>query len=386
MRIAVNTRFLQPGNLEGVGYYTREICRRLPDLLPQAEFLFCFDRPFSPEYVAHPRVHGVQIFPPARDPVLWRYWFDFCLPRRVRRWRADVLLHFDGFCSLNTRVPQVVVTHDIAHYHYPEAVPGRVQRYYEKYVPQFLDKAKKNITVSEFVREDIGRVYGLDPQAIGLAGNGVRDTFHPVAAERRESIRNTYTGGRPYFFYLGAVHPRKNIVRLIEAYDRYRTNTADGIPLLLGGRLAWQLEEVRAAHRRSAFQHDILFLGYVAEAEINDLLGSAVALVYPSLSEGFGVPLLEAMHAEVPILTSNRTSLPEVAADAALYIDPEDVASIADGLSTIAGDAVLRERLVAAGRQRREHYNWDAAAETVASALRDVYQSEAINSRPPNNL
>jgi len=372
LRIAVNTRLLLPGTLEGIGYYTRELCRRLPELMPEATFLFCFDRPFDPGLTAHPRVTGRVIFPPTRDPLLWRAWFDYRIPRVLRKWNADLFFSPDGYCSLRTGVPQVMVTHDIAFAHYRDHLPARVQRYYERHVPLFLEAARRVITVSEFVRQDVHRRYATPLDKLSVAGNGVKPLFRPLPHGEVAAVRDRYAAGRPYLFYLGAVHPRKNIDGLIEAYSRYRAATTEGVPLLLGGRFAWQNASVRAACERSAYREDIRFLGYLPEAALAQVLGGAAAMIYPSLSEGFGVPLLEAMHAEVPILTSRCTSLPEVAGPAALYFDPLRPDDMAAAISRILTEAPLRDRLVAEGRLRRQRYTWQRTAREVAATLRSV--------------
>ena len=372
MKVAVNTRFLQAGHLEGVGNFTWEICRRLPDLLPEAEFLFCFDRPFDSMYTATERTEGRVIFPPARHPLLWKWWFDYSLPRVVRKWGADVIWQPDGYCSLRTSIPQVTVMHDIAFVRYPDAVPARVLRYYRKYTPRFLSQAKRVLTVSHFVKNDLQYHFGVPEKKIRVTHNGVKSIFFPLSEAERAAVRDHYAGGRPYFLYVGAVHPRKNIERLIIAYDLYRRQNPDGIPLLIGGRLAWQTDGVRAAYDRSAFRADIRMLGYVAEAELPRLLNGALALVYPSLDEGFGVPLLEAMHAEVPVVCSDRASLPEVGGTAARYFNPEDPAAIAAALTDIVRNPALRARLVAAGRTRKARYTWDASAHIVADTLRQA--------------
>lgn len=374
MRIAVNTRLLLPGKMEGVGYFTREICQRLPDLLPEAEFLYCFDRPFDPAVTAHPRVTGRVIFPPTRDPLLWRAWFEYGLPRAMRQWKADVLFSPDGYCTLRSAAPQVMVTHDLAFLHYPDQVPRRVQRYYETYVPRFLARADRIVTVSNYVREDIHRWYGTDPGKIVVAANGVSPDFRPLSPAERGLVRDEYAEGRPYFFYLGSVHPRKNIARLIRAYDRFR-GSGPAFPLVLGGRLAWQSADVRQAHEGSANRTDIRFLGYLPQEEVVRLLGAAYALVYPSLSEGFGVPLLEAMHVEVPIITSDRSSLPEVGGQAALYVDPESEESMAAGMHRLVNTPGLAGDLIAEGRLQRHRFGWDGAAAVVAAAIRSVVAS-----------
>ncbi|WP_116126015.1 glycosyltransferase family 4 protein [Lewinella sp. IMCC34183] len=372
MRVAVNTRFLRPGELEGIGYFTREICRRLPELLPAAEWLYCFDRPFDPVLTADPRVTGRAIFPPARDPILWKLWFDYALPRAVRAWEADVVLHLDGYCSLRTSVPQVMVTHDIAHVHYPNEIPRRARAYYRRTVPRFLDRAARILTVSEYVRGDIQRVYGVPGEKIALTCNGVRPEFRPLSAEERTRARDDFADGSAYFFYLGAIHPRKNVARLIRAYNGFRAGGGPPVRLVLGGRMAWQTGAIERAYADSPFRSDIVFLGYLPEDALVRALGGALALVYPSLSEGFGVPLLEAMHAGVPIVTSNTSSLPEVAGSAAVFVDPRRESSITEGLTRIAEDPALAASLVAAGHARKDVYSWDRAAAAVAEQLAAV--------------
>lgn len=369
LRVAINTRLLLPGTLEGIGYYVQELCRRLPELLPEARFLFCFDRPFDPRLVAHPRVEGTVILPPTRDPLLWKIWFDYRIPGVLRRWRADVFLSLDGYCSLRTDVAQVMVLHDIAFAHYRDHLPARVQRYYEHYVPLFLEKAAHVITVSDFVRHDLHHRYSTPLKKISVAGNGVKPIFRPAAAEDIVRIREQYTAGAPYLFYLGAVHPRKNIAALIGAYTCFRRQAPYAVPLLLGGRFAWQHDAVKAAYRDSEFKRDIHFLGYLPEAEIGRVMSGALAMVYPSLSEGFGVPLLEAMHAEVPVLCSHATSLPEVAGPAALTFDPHSRKDMAAAMMRIVTDAALRRQLIDLGRTQRKRYSWQQTAVRVARAL-----------------
>ena len=375
MRIAINTRLLLPGRLEGIGYYTHEIVRRLPALLPESEFLFCFDRAYDPALTELPRVSGRIVWPPTRDPLLWRAWFDYRMPTVLREWKADVFFSPDGYASLRTAVPQVMVTHDLAFLHYDNQLPPRVQRYYQRRVPRFLHAAKRIITVSEFVKGDVNLHYGTPPEKMTVIGNGVKEVFAPLGESAITDVRNAYAGGLPYFFYLGSVHPRKNIDRLIMAYGAYRRTSNTAYPLLLGGRMAWQSAAVRRAWQESEYRTAIHFLDYLPEAEVASVLGGAAALVYPSLSEGFGVPLLEAMAAEVPILTSSATSLPEVAGPAAVYFDPLRVGEIAEAMVRIADQPGLADRLVAAGRLQRQRYSWEKSAAAVADCLR-----QAINS------
>ncbi|MBL7794426.1 MAG: glycosyltransferase family 4 protein [Saprospiraceae bacterium] len=365
MRVAVNTRFLLPDKLEGIGWFTWEVTRRLVARYPDWEFVFLFDRPYDPAFICGPNVTPVVVPPPARHPVLWWAWFELSLPLALRRYRPDVFFTPDGYCSLAARVPTVMVAHDIAHVHFPDQVPVLVRRYYDYFVPRYLQRAERLITVSQFSKNDIVGHYGINPAKIDVACNGCRETFLPLSETEKQAVRAQYAGGLPYFFYLGAVHPRKNVDRLIEAFSLFKKQTGSPVKLLIGGRLSWQTGPVKAALEASAYRNDIRLLGYIPDEALPGLTGAALALTYVSLFEGFGVPLLEAMHTETPIITSATSSLNEVAGDAALLVDPTDARAIAQAMEQLYFDPGFCHFLAENGKKRRAFYTWDLAYKII---------------------
>jgi glycosyltransferase involved in cell wall biosynthesis len=369
VRIAVNTRFLLPGKLEGIGWFTWEVTRRLVARYPDWEFIFLFDRPYDPAFICGPNVTPVVVPPTARHPVLWWAWFEVSLPIVLRRYRPDVFFSPDGYCSLAARTPTVMVTHDIAHVHFPAQVPALVRRYYDYFVPRYLQRAERLITVSQFSKNDIVEHYGIDPAKIDVACNGCRETFVPLSETEKQAVREQYAGGQPYFFYLGAVHPRKNVDRLIKAFSLFKKQTGSPVKLLIGGRLSWQTGPVKAALEASDYRNDILLLGYIPDEALPGLTGAALALTYVSLFEGFGVPLLEAMHTRTPIITSNTSSLPEVAGEAALLIDPLDPAAIANAMEQLYSDPDLCRQSARRGKKQLDIFTWEIAVEIVAQNL-----------------
>lgn len=373
MKIAVNTRFLIKDRLEGIGWFTHEVARRLVAQHPECRFYFLFDRPFDERFVFGENVEPLVVRPPARHPVLWYWWLERSVPRVLRKVGADVFFSPDGYASLRARPPTVMVTHDLAFEHYPGHVPPLVRRYYRYFMPRYHRRAERIIAVSDFTKQDIERCYGIDGDKISVACNGVRSSFAPLDEARKRSVRNRYAEGKPYFFYVGSVHPRKNIDRLIQAFDRYKKRTQSATRLLIGGRFAWQSRSVQRAYEGARYRRDISFLGFVPEVELPLLLGAAEALVYVSLFEGFGVPLLEAMHTETPIITSNATSMPEVAGPAGCLVDPRSVDQIAAAMQNLEGNPRKRQALVEAGRQQREGYSWDAAAKVVWDAIQSLH-------------
>jgi glycosyltransferase involved in cell wall biosynthesis len=374
MRIAVNVRVLLKNTLEGVGWYEHEVLRHMVVAHPEDTFIFLFDRPFDPSFVFAKNVKPVVLFPQARHPFLFVWWFEWSVARALKRHKADVFLSPDNFCSLRTDVPTCLVVHDVAWTHPESRVGGLAQWYYDFFAPKFLQKAKRIVTVSHFVKQDALRAYPfLAAQKIAVAHNACRSDFKPLSEAEKNAVKAIYTEGSSFFIFVGAVHPRKNVHRLIEAFNLFKKNTNSPIKLLLVGRFAWQTGDVKAAFEGSAYQKDIIFTGYVANEEVPKLVGAALAVTYISLSEGFGIPILEGFNCDVPVLTSTTTSMPEVAADAALLVNPESVEDIAKALEKLAFDADLRTELIEKGQKRRLDFDWNKAAailyENIQAAL-----------------
>jgi glycosyltransferase involved in cell wall biosynthesis len=369
MKIAVNTRFLLKGKLEGIGLFTHETLRRLVAQHPEHEFIFFFDRPFDPAFVYGENVRPVVLFPPARHPFLFVWWFEWSVAQALQKYQPDVFLSTDNFLSLRTPIKTVLVTHDIAHVHFPEQVSFFQRKYYQFFAPKFNRRADRIVAVSHYTKGDIVKHYGISPEKIAVACNGCREIFRPLPDAEKKAVQGQYAQGKPYFFYVGAVQPRKNVHRLIAAFDVFKQKTGAAVKLLIAGRFAWKAGEVRAAFERSPFKNDILFLGYVPDDELAKLMGAALACTYLSLFEGFGVPVLEAMNSEVPAITSNVSSMPEVAGKAALLVNPYSVEEISLSLENIWEDGQLRERLVQEGRLQRQQFTWQNAADVVYENL-----------------
>ncbi|MEM9991459.1 MAG: glycosyltransferase family 1 protein [Bacteroidota bacterium] len=378
MRIAVNTRFLLKGRLEGVGRFTLEVLRELVERQTADEFIFFFDRAYDPEFVFAENITPVVLSPPARHPILFTIWFEWSVARALKQYRADVFFSPDNFCSLRTSVPTILVVHDLAYLHFPNQVSRIQLAYYRYFMPRFVQKADSVVTVSEFTKQDLSNQFATSNTKIKVACNGVRSAFEPLSELEKAKVQAKYAQGDPYFFYVGAVHPRKNIPRLIAAFDQFKTDTKYDVQLLIAGRFSWKTGEVSEAYAAATHQAAIHFLGYVSDEELPQLVGAALALTYISLFEGFGVPLLEAMACEVPVLTSNVSSMPEVIGDAGLLVDPTDVTAIADAMERLAQDEPLRKRLVNKARKQRQKFSWSVAARVLQQEILYLNKTKKI--------
>ncbi|MEL6942141.1 MAG: glycosyltransferase family 1 protein [Bacteroidota bacterium] len=368
MRIAINTRFLLKNKLEGIGWFTYEVSKRLVAQHPEHEFVFFFDRPYDPEFVFGKNVKPVILSPPARHPILFYVWFEYAVTRALKKHQIDVFLSPDNFCTLRTKTPTVLVVHDLAYAHFPDQMRLRDRLYYRKFMPFFLKKASHIVTVSEFTKQDILDQHPIDSERISVACNGVRDVFQPLSKEEKNSIQQEFAEGQDYFFYIGSVHPRKNVHRLINAFDLFKKQTQSNLKLLIAGRFSWQTGEVKSAYDKAKYGADIQFLGYVDDELLPKLMGSAFALTYISTFEGFGVPLLEAMHCEIPIITSEKSSMSEVVGDSAILVNPFDIQQISFAMQQMLEKKEIRQKLVEEGIIQRQKYSWEQATQIIYEA------------------
>jgi glycosyltransferase involved in cell wall biosynthesis len=373
MRIGINARFLLANRLEGIGRYSYEIVKRMVEQHPEDEFVFFFDRPYDPSFLFSANVIPVVITPPARHPILWYIWFEISLPSALRKHKVDVFFSPDGYLSLRSNVPTLMTIHDIAFVHFPDLISGLVSKYYRYFTPKFLAKAKKIAAVSNFTKHDLIQNYQISAAKIEVIYNGCQSNYQPLSIENQILIKEKYSEGCDYFFFVGAVHPRKNVHRLITAFDEFKRKSQSDIKLLIAGRFAWQTGEVKTAFDNSPFQKDIVFLGFVSDIVLPQLMASAFALTYISQFEGFGIPLLEAMNCEIPILTSNVSSLPEVVGAAGLCVNPYDISGIADGMLKLYRNHGFCLQLIEEAKQQRKHFDWNKSAEKVYRALQYCY-------------
>lgn len=371
MVIAVNTRFLMK-EPEGVGYFIREVFSRIVRQHPEHQFYFLFDRPPDRAIELPPKVTPVVLTPPARHPLLWKYWYDIKVSLALRNIKADVFVSPDGFLSLTTKVSQCLVVHDLGFLHQPGAYKRSHLLFYRRYTPAFLKKAKVVATVSRFSKHDILSRYQIPEEKIRVVYSAAKDIFQPLSEEEKESTRKQYTGGRTYFIYAGAIQPRKNVINLLKAFSLFKKRQTSNWKLVLTGRLAWKNQEFVDLMKTYKYRDDVVMTGYRDENEMVKLIASSYALVYPSLFEGFGVPVLEGMRCEVPVLTSSGTAMEEIGADAALYFDAKDPASIGEQLMRIYKDEDLRGRMIEKGKNVVKEYSWERSAALMWEAIEEA--------------
>jgi glycosyltransferase involved in cell wall biosynthesis len=359
LKIAINTRLLLKGKLDGIGWFTYHVCRLLAVQHPEVQFVFIFDRKWDPDFTNHPNVKSVHVGPPARHPLLYYAWFEYSLPRLLKKLQPDLLLNPDGFASLSTSVPQVSVMHDLNFEHFPGDLPYAYRKYYRYFFPRFANKVSRLATVSEYSKNDICTTYGIDKDRIDVVYNGVNPIYKPLAEDIKSKTRLEFSGGVPYFLFVGTLHPRKNIANMLLAFDRFLERTDTSYKLVIVGEKKWWTNDIKEAYDQLNHKDDVIFAGKVSTENLHRICASAFGMLYVSIFEGFGVPIIEAMRCGVPVITSDVTSMPEVSNGAALLTDPFSIQSIADAMGSLSGDGDLRQSLITKGMARAEEFSWE---------------------------
>ncbi|MCX6248113.1 MAG: glycosyltransferase family 1 protein [Bacteroidetes bacterium] len=369
MNIAVNTRLLIKDKLEGIGWFTYESLKRITTQHPEHHFYFIFDRPYDTSFIFSSNITPVVLSPQARHPLLFWFWFECRLPRLLRKLNPDIFLSTDGYLSLKTPTKSLPVFHDLNFEHNPEDLPFFFRWYYRHFFPKFAAKAVRIATVSEFSRQDIVVQYGKPSDQIDVVYDGANETYVPLSPEGINLTRKKYTSGSPYFIFIGSLHPRKNLVNLFRAFDLFRLAHPGDVKLLIVGARKWWTKEISLTFRQMKYADDVVFSGRLNSDELAKVLGASLALTYVSYFEGFGIPIVEAFRCGVPVITSNVTSMPEVAGDAALLVDPFKPSSIAGAMIKLAGDEPYRQELIRKGLERKNEFTWQRTADLLWESI-----------------
>ena len=368
MRIAVNTRLLLKGKMDGIGWFTAETARRIVTRHPEHQFFFFFDRKPDQEFLFGPNVTPVVLCPQARHPVLWYLFFEWATPRALKKYKIDLYLSPDGMTPLHPKVPTLTVIHDLNFEHASGNLKASHQRYMNYYFPRFARNATRIATVSEYSKHDLTETYGIDPMKIDVVYDGAHDNYRPHSEEEKRAVRERFTNGCPYIIFISTILKRKNLANLLKAFDKVREQGHERMKLVVVGSRVWWQDELAEAYNHMKHQEDVIMPGHVNPEDLSALLSASEMLVYPSYFEGFGIPILEAMYAETAVVASRTTSMPEVGGDAALYIDPSDPNDIANAILRLDNND-LRMQLIEKGRHQRTRFSWDHTADLLWTSL-----------------
>jgi len=349
--IAVNCWILRKKSYDGIGYFTIETIKRLIRDHPEIHFQILCDKNFTEDFFNYPNVSKHFIFPPYRHPLLYIFYLEIVLSAKVK---------------------QLPVIHDVLFEHMPELMDFKNKMYYRFFFRKFARKAALIATVSEYSKQDIADTYGCNSLKIDVVYNAAKQIFQPLAPTLVTNVKFKWSNGCPYFFFVGALQPRKNLNRLLQAFEIFKQHTGSDYKLLIAGSVLWKTSKIKDTYLQSKYKDDIIFTGRVTDEELSMLMASAFALVFVSVFEGFGVPLVEAMQSNIPVICSNITSMPEIAGDAALLVNPYNIFDIAEKMKVLFENEPLRRELIENGKMQVKKYSWDLTAKLLWLSIKKV--------------
>jgi len=363
MRIAINA--LLAGNLSGTGKYTTHLIKHLSKIDQNNEYIIFVPADESLDFLAD-KENFKRIKIPYRDRRRL-IWEQTILPLKVKRLKAD-LLHPPAFISpfINI-VPSVITVHDMAFKRHPWTIAEDRKRYYDRLIPRSIKNADTIIAVSEFTRSEIIKYFPDSKRKIRVTLEGVDKFFLPAADESMiKTTLRKYNLEEGFILSVGTIEPRKNFLRLLDAYERLVKEQGIEEKLVIVGRMGWGCEDLIEKTKRKELKGRVVMPGFVSPQELSAIYQGASIFVLPSLYEGFGLPILEAMAFGLPVITSRISALPEVAGGAALLVNPYSRREIANAILKFLKDEELCRLYSVKSSKRVEDFDWnETAAKTI---------------------
>lgn len=380
MKIAFDALPLVSERITGIGWCEAGQTIAMSELYPENEYLYNFfsqkgDTQKS-ERIKQFLNTGIKTNTADFSGYLYRLISNF-LPLPYYKFfgsDCDITHFFNYIVPPEVKGKAVVTVHDMVYKAFPETVRARTKYMLDTGLKKSMKRADIIITDSEFSKSEIIKYFPDYDYKIRVVPCGVDlNRFYPCRdMDKIQRVKRDFETGEEYFLYLGTIEPRKNLERLIEAYAKFVKNTDNPPNLVLAGGKGWLYDNIYSKAEQLGIENHVIFTKYIPSEDINALMCGAVAFVFPSIYEGFGMPPLEAMACGVPVLVSGESSLPEVTGESALTVDAYSVKSIAEGLERIYRDKNLRERLRREGPERAEKFTWKNSAEILYKVYREL--------------
>jgi glycosyltransferase involved in cell wall biosynthesis len=365
MTIAVNANFLNTDYPCNNGDFIFECFSRLAKKYPQHNFIYFVDANFDEKYITSKNITTVITGPQIKNPFLLQYRLNYKIPSLLKKYKADIFISAGGYCSLRTKLPQCVIINDLSFLQLPQFFSKRWLNFYKKNTEKFLTKAKVIVTTAEFFKKDIINKYKIASDKIDVANTAANNNFKPSTWQQKDAIKEKYAEGLEYFLYAGPVNTGSNLITLLKAFSFFKKRQKSNMQLLLMSKSAAIDKDFIKSLASYKYRDEVKSLDNLSDENIIQITGAAYAMIYPSLYDGCGTSLLQAMQSDIPVITANNTAMPEICSDAALYINPSDFNDIAEKMMLLFKDEDLRNELIIKGRQQAAMYNWDKTADKV---------------------
>ena len=360
--------------MDGIGWFTFNVLKHITQNHPEIEFHFLFDSGIENEFLFSDNIVPHNLFPPAKHALLNIMWFEWSAKQLLKKLNPELFFSPDGILCLGWKGKQYGVIHDINYEHRPKDLKLTNRLYYKYFIPKSAAKACRLATVSEYSKQDIVDTYKINANKIDVIHLGINNFFKPIESETiKEKIKEKFTQGCDYFIFLGTLSPRKNTVRLMQAFNLFKTETGSNMKLILAGKEMYKGRELHNIKSQLKHGNSIIFTGRLEDNQLSDLLGAAFCMLFVPLFEGFGLPPIEAMQCNVPVIASNVTSIPEIVNDAALLVNPFNIEDIKNAMLKIYNNNSLREILIKKGKIRKQDFDWTITSEKIWESIQRCF-------------
>ncbi|PWH20482.1 MAG: glycosyltransferase family 1 protein [Ardenticatenia bacterium] len=361
MHIGLNAQLLtlkQNYRGAGINAYIFHLLRAIGELqLPHHFTVFLGERGFREENLD---LHYTRW--PTHHPLVRIVWEQLVLPELLRRAGVEVLHAMAFVIPLLARCPSVVTIYDLSFLRYPQVFRPFNRWYLSRFTPLSARRARRVIAISESTRQDVIQYLRVAPDCVDVIHCGVSPAFRPLPAREVERFRREHQLPEPFVLFVGTLEPRKNVDLLVRAYARWRARDTQAPRLVIAGAKGWYFETIFRTVAHLGLDDTVFFPGYISAEDLPLWYNAAGLFVYPSLFEGFGLPVLEAMACGTPVICSNASSLPEVAGDAAVLVAPDDEIGLAEAMRTVWESAGLRQTMIERGLARARERTWTRVA------------------------
>lgn len=381
MRIGIDCRTIlnpEKDDLVGITHYTYQLVKHLIGLENKGEneYILFFDKEIAKKNITKFSKLWVKIkyFPFAQyKKFLPIAYFYFLISAFLKRENLDVWHSPTPLLPLSYNEPSIVTVHDLSIYKFPKLFPKGQFLNTKLEIPNALKTAKKIIAVSQSVKQDLKKIFNIPEHKIKVIYNGInKELFQKSPELEIEKIKKQHCIKENYILFLGTLEPRKNIETLIEAYELFQKNSIVKYQLVIAGKEGWTAGKIHKKALHSPYKKNIIFTGYVSPENLNALFSKAKVFVFPSLREGFGTPVIEAMAKKIPVITSNVESLPEITAGSAILINPKKKEEISEAMELILNNEELRTKLIEKGFKRAKEFCWEKCAKETLKIYKTV--------------
>jgi glycosyltransferase involved in cell wall biosynthesis len=372
MIIAINTRILS-GNIASLNFL--EACiESIAATHTEHHFIFITSKQSVQRTWQLKNVQLILLEQQSSNPLLCKFWYDYKLPALLKKIKADVLINADGACSLRTNTPQCMLINDIDYLQHPEWYPRKYVRFTQSNTPNFLQKAKKIITNTQALKDELIGKYSTNPDKITVIYPGTTPLYLPISNNEKLLIKEKFSGCKEYFLFFDEINQQTNLIHLLKAFSFFKKRQKSNMQLIIIAKDAATDNTIIKSLSTYKYRNDVVLLQSEDDATVQAITAAAYAFISVAHKEHDFTRLLNVLQSSVPLIVSNTEKHTEILADAALYANLESFEDIADKMMLLFKDEDKRNHLIEKGKHLVKNYHWDIAAQQLWEKIIDTIE------------